>query len=176
MHVMIDLETMGTSADAPIVTIGACRFDTDGVKEDTFYRKISLKSALDSGSVLDADTVVWWMGQSDDARQEAVSGAGDLLDVLGWFSTWIGETEYLEGVWGNGAAFDNAIIAQSYRRIGREAPWPFWMDRCYRTVKAFSDIPITREGTHHNALDDAITQAKHLIAIWANQQSQEQPQ
>lgn len=32
MHVMIDLETMGTSNTAAIVAIGAVAFDIDGIK------------------------------------------------------------------------------------------------------------------------------------------------
>jgi hypothetical protein len=29
----------------------------------------------------------------------------------------------------------------------------------------FPNVPMERSGTHHNALDDAISQAKHLIEI-----------
>jgi exodeoxyribonuclease VIII len=44
--------------------------------------------------------------------------------------------------------------------------WEFWKDRCYRTIKnCYPDVPFDRRGTHHNALDDARSQALHLIAI-----------
>jgi exodeoxyribonuclease VIII len=47
-----------------------------------------------------------------------------------------------------------------------DAPWPFWKDKCYRTVKGiWKDIKLDRVGTHHNALHDAESQAEHLIAI-----------
>ena len=166
MHVMIDLETLGKTPDAAIVSIGACRFDQNGVGEDTFYRQISLQSTVDGGAKIDPSTVIWWMQQSDDARQAIISGRDDEFEALCDFRGWI-KAEKISGVWGNGAAFDNVILSQAYLRYGQEAPWPFWLDRCYRTMKAGSRVRLVREGTHHNALDDAITQAKHLIEIWA---------
>ena len=70
------------------------------------------------------------------------------------------------GVWGNGASFDNVILSESYYRAAILRPWPFWKDRCYRTIKTiYPDVELVRSGTHHNALDDARTQAEHLIAI-----------
>lgn len=166
MHIMIDLETMGNTPDAPIVAIGACRFDKNGVSEDTFYQKVSLESAVESGAKMDASTVIWWMKQSDEARKEITSGKDDLWEVLCDFTAWVRSDDDLSGVWGNGAAFDNVILTQTYRRMGQKAPWPFWLDRCYRTMKSLSDVELVRSGTHHHALDDAVTQAKHLIAIW----------
>ncbi len=38
MHIMIDLETMGTRADAPIVSIGAVAFDAKGLTESSIAR------------------------------------------------------------------------------------------------------------------------------------------
>lgn len=47
--------------------------------------------------------------------------------------------------------------------VDLELPWKFWNDRCYRTVSA--GFPRRQQtGTHHNALDDAISQTKHLLA------------
>lgn len=69
-------------------------------------------------------------------------------------------------IWGNGADFDNVILASVYKRIGMEQPWLYRNNRCYRTLKALHpEIPIERVGTHHNAVDDAESQARHLLAI-----------
>ena len=164
MHVMIDLETMGNRPDAPIVSIGAVAFDSQGVGRD-FYRNVTLQSSVKSGAVIDPDTVGWWMRQSDQARAAFDKDAISLDVTLYHFRQWLKPDE-VTGMWGNGAAFDNVILAESYKRLGLEAPWPFWTDRCYRTMKSlFSNVPIVRSGTHHNALDDARTQAEHLVAI-----------
>ena len=44
---------------------------------------------------------------------------------------------------------------------GGKAPWTFWQERDLRTLKGLSpDLRIERSGTHHNALDDALHQAR----------------
>jgi exodeoxyribonuclease VIII len=49
-------------------------------------------------------------------------------------------------------------------------PWRHWNDRCYRTVKSlYPDVKLERVGTHHNAVDDAESQARHLIAMLGGQ-------
>lgn len=182
MHIMIDLETMGTSPTAPIISIGAVIFNAEGIT-DNFYEVVDLKSAVDAGAVMDPRTVIWWMEQSDEARAALTGGGMPIDTVLGDFGhfcavgvmrkildAWEDKptTPVLEifGVWGNGAAFDNVILAEAYKRLDMEVPWPFWKDKCYRTVKQmYPDVEIKRVGTHHNALSDAKTQAEHLIRI-----------
>lgn len=62
---------------------------------------------------------------------------------------------------------DAAIVAiGACTRNGTSAPWAWRNDRCYRTIKALNrGVPMERLGAHHNALDDAISQALHLIAM-----------
>jgi inhibitor of KinA sporulation pathway (predicted exonuclease) len=68
------------------------------------------------------------------------------------------------GIWGNGAAFDNTILAAWFKHFN--LPWDFRKDRCYRTVKnMFPGVPYQFVGTKHNALADATNQAEHLIQI-----------
>jgi exodeoxyribonuclease VIII len=167
--IMIDLETMGNSADAAIIAIGAVAFDcATNETGPQFYRTIDLASAVRYGGVMDTDTVLWWMKQSDQARG-AFGRGGDPIDhVLTEFAYWLGRLaeRKLIQIWGNGAAFDNVILSQAYRRLRLPVPWDFWNDRCYRTIKAQNpQIKIDRDGTHHNALDDAISQARHLMRM-----------
>jgi exodeoxyribonuclease VIII len=69
-------------------------------------------------------------------------------------------------VWGNGSDFDNAILAACYAAVGQPLPWDFWHNRCYRTLKALRpELKLQRQGTYHNALDDAKTQAQHAIQL-----------
>lgn len=167
MHIMLDLETMGTRPNAPIVSIGAVAFDSTG-ESALFYRTVSLRSSVESGAVIDPNTVEWWLQQSDDARAALVGDITEPLEpclrALGQFVATYGDD--LVGVWGNGAAFDNVIIHESCRRLGMAPLWEFWKDKCYRTVKgAYPKVPLSRTGDHHNALDDARTQVAHLIDI-----------
>lgn len=166
-HVMLDLETLGTSANATIIAIGAVEFDKHGPSPlGVFYEKVD-PGADQAGSVTDQATVDWWATQSDAAR-EVLHGGAKIQDVLGHFSTWLLDlTPDLDvKVWGNGAAFDNTILAQAYKRFNLNCPWRYWNDRCYRTVKNLApQINLTRIGTHHNAIDDATSQVNHLVTI-----------
>lgn len=167
MHVMIDLETFGNAPGSVIVSIGAVTFDREKI-HDTFYRRIDAQSCADAGLTLDPSTVMWWLMQSEAARAEIVKGGDDLLEVLASFACWLPKGDELEGVWGNGANFDNALMQAAYRAVKLPLPWKFWQDRCYRTTKnEHPEVPMRRTGTHHNALDDAQSQAEHLIAVWA---------
>jgi len=166
MHIMIDLETMGTRPTAPIVSIGAVAFDATGI-HDKFYANVDLTSAVAAGGILDPSTVMWWMSQSDESRA-ALLVKDDQYSVVGALSAlsaW-GDWGKVAGVWGNGATFDNVILRETYYRAAVPCPWPFWNDRCYRTIKTiYPNVELVRSGTHHNALDDARTQAEHLIEI-----------
>lgn len=165
MHIMIDLETMGTRPDAPIIAIGAVAFDSEGV-HDTFYLNVDLQSAVTTGAKIDPRTVMWWLQQSAEARAAFDTAGVDVSAALDRLSAWFEMQGDLSGVWGNGASFDNTILSESYKRVGMTPPWPFWKDRCYRTVKSMHpDVLMERSGAHHNALDDARSQAEHLIKI-----------
>ena len=170
MHVMLDLETMGNGANSAIIAIGAVAFDDMGINS-RFYEQVSLASCVGIGLECDASTIMWWMQQSDEARS-AFRGndkAGHIRGVLAQFAKWFVDVGGAE-VWGNGAAFDNAILSNAYRKSGTVQPWKFWNDKCYRTIKGlYPDVSLERVGTHHNALDDAESQAKHLCKIfgWA---------
>ena len=164
-HIMLDLETMGNSSNAAIVAIGAVKFDVANGITDTFYQKVDLESAVDNGGIMDPSTVIWWLGQNDAARKEMQNGGELISSALGSFKNWIGDGLRVR-VWGNGAAFDNVILANAYKRLVFGAPWPHWNDRCYRTIKAmYPDVPKVLPTVAHHALADAEAQARHLIAI-----------
>lgn len=168
--VMIDLETMGQSPDAAIVAIGAVEFNRETCElGQEFYTTVELESSVRAGGVIDPSTVMWWLSQSADARAALTSGVGVQLPVaLASFSGWLRMRDDLSKVriWGNGADFDNVILANAYRRLALPAPWKFWNSRCYRTWKSENrHVPMERSGVHHNALDDAISQAKHMLQV-----------
>jgi len=166
-HVMLDLETWGNEPGSVITSIGAVRFDIDGIDDDAFYYHIDpVGSTKKYGLTVDASTIMWWLQQSEEARMEFVNAKReDLKDVLYFFSFWFVDSEYL---WGNGAAFDNVLLRAAYDAVGEIPPWNWWNDRCFRTMK--NQYPHMTEpefkGTKHNALVDARHQAGWLIKIW----------
>lgn len=164
--VMLDLETFGNRPGSVIVSIGAVKMDLErGLVGEGFYRAIDLADAQSQGLTMDAATVKWWLGQSDEARSAICNPVEPVR--LGWaladFTNFIGDDAR---VWGNGADFDNAMLAAAYAACKADPPWRHYNSRCYRTMKSlFPDVKLERAGTHHNALDDAISQADHLVRI-----------
>lgn len=168
-QVMLDLETLGQAPGCVILAIGAVKF-AGGEITASFYERVDPASCVNFGMKLDVDTVMWWMAQSDAARSEIVR-AGKTIDlVLRLFSEWLNDAG--AEVWGNGAGFDNVILADVYDRVKILRPWRWWNDRCYRTACAL--LPPTPKplfGTNHNALCDAKSQALHLMAMLATRYS-----
>lgn len=175
-NLMIDIETLSTQSDAAIATIGAVFFEPEtGGIGPTFYTAVGLSSAQQAGGRIDADTVIWWMKQSSAARAAITGEAVDISLALTSLSEFIAAECDLGRVkvWGNGAGFDNIIVRSAFDRCGIECPWKFWNDRDVRTIVDMGravgfdpkkDMPFT--GEVHNALDDAIHQAKYVSAIW----------
>jgi 3' exoribonuclease, RNase T-like len=166
--IMIDLETLATSTDAAILTIGAVKFDPFGreLKEpamDSFYVRVDLDSCDEIGLVTNDDTIAWWANQSKEAKDEAFSESNrihikDAFDQLYKFC-WGAKR-----VWSNGAAFDVVICETVFKRIGKAVPWNFWQVRDVRT--AF-DLGINRPPvTAHHALEDAWNQAVGIQNVY----------
>lgn len=179
VHVMVDLETMGKKHNAPIVAIGAVVFDpATGSIGESFYKVVCLESSVNWGAVIDPSTVIWWLKQSSEARSAIVNDdAIPLLDALLQFRKFVSDNvaggSKKAQVWGNGASFDNSILRSSYDCIAEDYPWEYWNDRDVRTMvelgHAINYEPqkaIPFEGERHNALADAIHQARYVSAIW----------
>lgn len=174
-NIMPDIETLGNHANSVVISIGAVAFDeTTGQLGQEFYQEINIDSCLDAGLEVNGSTIAWWMSQSDAARKVLSDRVKHddslpLVTVLTLFTTYINQVSSKGKVkiWGNGSSFDNSILEECYRKVGSDAPWMFWNDRCYRTVKnLYKDVKADkRQGVYHNALDDAKHQARHLMKI-----------
>ncbi len=171
MHLMIDLETMGFGPDAAICAIGAVVFDPkaggDGLGAQRYWR-IALSDSMQRGGRADAETICWWLRQTDEARSEICSPhAESLLTALPSLSDWMrlhGVTE----VWGNGADFDLVILAGAYRRAHIFCPWTYPQHRCLRTLRRLRpDVAkaVGKEGLKHHALSDARWGARVAVEI-----------
>ena len=179
VHVMVDLETMGKKHNAPIVAIGAVVFDpATGSIGESFYKVVCLESSVNWGAVIDPSTVIWWLKQSSEARSAIVNDdAIPLQDALLQFREFVSDNvaggSKKAQVWGNGASFDNSILRSSYDCIAEDYPWEYWNDRDVRTMVELGQTigfdpktTIPFEGDRHNALADAIHQARYVSAIW----------
>lgn len=166
--IMIDLETLGTAADAVILSIGAVKFnlETGEIDDEGFYASVSIDSNLDLGRRIQEDTLLWWLKQDIAAQSVFHEAKVDLSSALTDLSDWIGDDSY--SPWSNGAEFDLPMLAHAYSQLKIEVPWKFWNSNCFRTYKKLPGakavkVPFT--GTKHNALADAHHQAQWACAI-----------
>jgi 3' exoribonuclease, RNase T-like len=173
-NVMLDLETIGRIPGASVVSIGAVFFDEDRsyVEQAPFAVCIQRLSSRGFGLWEDPETLEWWATQPPAVRQILDMANDDeiavrLPNALNGFADWFACLGEDVRVWGNGADFDLPILAALYAATGQPVPWKPYMGRCYRTLKNLRrDVPLVRVGSHHNAVDDAFSQAYHAIALF----------
>lgn len=161
INVMLDLETLGTRAGCGILSIGATTFD----EKKQIHIKIPVSSSLAFGLHEEGKTLNWWYKQDPAIREDAFSGTTQLDNALVIFYNWVqalGDSKDIY-IWGNGADFDLPILGHAYSALFMEKPWAPFNGRCYRTLKSL--LPHVKPGiknaARHNALEDALYQARH---------------
>lgn len=167
-NIMLDIETLGTSTNSVILSIGAVEFDNKKLGKE-FEIFIDPESCTDHGLVIDARTVMWWFGQDDAARGELLKRKGTSLDEavlqLHHAFDWKGKQ-----VWCNGTDFDFPIIANACKAVGVIEPWQYWAKMDYRTLKnllprkTYGELKVDAT-VKHSALADAKAQALTAINI-----------
>lgn len=172
--VMLDLETLGKAPGCIVLSIGAVAFDPARGLGEQFHVILNIADSERLGLVADPTTREWWDAQSREAQEtlrQAEEAGLTVHSALARFNQFI--EVHTAGpdvvrVWGNGAGFDQPILRGVYEAadVAEVTPWCWWNDRCFRTLKGLApEIEMQRHGTHHNALDDALTQAKHAILV-----------
>tara|TARA_R110000764_G_scaffold96377_1_gene180484 strand:- start:128 stop:706 length:579 start_codon:yes stop_codon:yes gene_type:complete len=165
---MVDLETLATTPDAHILTIGlVAMHDMDNTLYIHVKRNAEMKQHVRK---VDPDTEGWWFKQSPEAQHEAFNQTNAVeLDVaLHQITEWF-QADNMKKIWSHGSTFDVTMLENAYRQCNIPVPWRYWDVRDTRTVIDVGQRAVgkklepTREGTHHNALDDAIHQA-----VWIN--------
>lgn len=154
-HVVLDLETFGTSPDSAVVSIGAVT-----LTGETFYAVIK-----DPSGQCDPGAVRWWLQQAPDVRA-AIEGGEDEAVVLQRFAEWMGAARHdaeglIDGdplrVWGS-EDFDTVILGAAYARNGIPKPWGYQDARSLRTIFEVTGVDedaIPWEGTKHIAVECA---------------------
>ena len=165
----IDIETLGTNIGDQILSVGLAIFDiTTGEIGETRYLRVQVDPNQSINATL--GTITWWIDQAKE-NPEALEG---LFTTNAWSIGISGVLSSIhdfvtlhqpEGVWANGTKFNLAMLEHQFKQHSIDVPWPYNSDRCLRTLRSFAGkIEIKREGAAHNALYDAIWQAKYISA------------
>lgn len=179
---MLDFETLGSTPDTTVITLGAVAFNKDGVIGEELFTFDVNDQIQNYDRKFDYPTLCWWMQQSDDARKQFQPDEMDfgLQDFVEAFEAFCDRNlkkcnefrDQLKPI-GNGANFDISILEHIYKcNLKREIPWKFWNVYDFRTLHNFFKIKdkIKREGVFHNALDDSRYQTECYINFLNNSQ------
>lgn len=176
-QVAIDLETLGTSPDSVILSIGAAAVCAETGQIVKFYGACAVDSQ--QHRTISKSTLDWWESQSAEARLALDFARSDdcpsLFETLKRLTDWLGDLGKTHDVypWGNGSEFDIAMLNHAYKQISDFVPWNFRNSRDMRTLRDIClrlglepkiKAAVRRNGTHHNALDDAQFQADIIMA------------
>ena len=192
MGAMIDLETLGIDAGAPIVTIGAVVFNpyVCDSSEELIRRglniRIDLSESIDKSRGVRGETLRWWFEQKDEAIKALVGddtvsmkeALTKLYRYLNDRGNFVNE-EFFPGLadmpkcstfWAKDPDFDMVLLRYYYDLLGEKLPWSFWACRSVRTIEAIAwDDPSSKPefkipGVAHNAMWDSVHQAMRIQA------------
>lgn len=155
---MIDFETLGNGKNACVVQVGVSSFD----KTKTFKRNIDPRTCQRNGADLDADTVLWWLGQSDQARQSIMQPGIDERIAFTELNAFLADAEE---IWSH-ATFDFVILMETLKRLGIKSLFSYRSARDIRTLVSLAKVDTKkkpRTGVHHDALDDSFYQVDYCV-------------
>ena len=177
-NLMVDIESMSTSHDAAILTIGVLYFDPQGHNteeelraQSKLFGPISLEDNEKQGRHFSGGTIHWWLTQSREAQMRLVEGSpGGLINTLVNFNKWMNELKPKPSfIWANSPSFDLIILKDAFAKANILWPFGFWAERDVRTIKEAAyphthaeSFPNFETGVAHDAVDDCIKQAMQV--------------
>lgn len=148
-RMMIDIETCGLSFGAAVLTLGYCVFSKSEILLTRTWRL-----ELTPTGYYDPKTIVWWMAQSEKAREEAwlgdrMSHRGAMTELAHHYISYD-----CKEVWSHGAGFDIPRVERLIESAG-------WENRLKLTFNP-PHIEYTPPW-HYRTVRDTRT----LFAVWA---------
>lgn len=159
-HLMLDLETLGSTCNAPVIQIGA--YTSTG---EEFIINVKFEDALAHGKPC-GSTIEWWFNQNEGARKSLLGNSVSVKDALEMLAEFVKSCK-VDYYWSH-ATFDFPIINRLYTELGTKNAMWYGRQLDLRTITALTDGNVdqpVREGNHHNALDDCKHQMKWLLSM-----------
>lgn len=160
IHVMIDIEAYDIVPSAVILSIGAVEIVGDVANDSRQKFYVELDPTTQFERTVSLATKQWWAAQAIPVpigNMHLREGLEKLTDFLMSFR----KTPI---IWCKGTDFDTAILSHAYNQMRLSIPWKYSNVRDCRTLFKIDRVPQDKNNSH-NALDDAINQANHLLDV-----------
>lgn len=163
-HWMLDIESLSTNNNGLVLSIGICNL-ADLNLRDIYYPGIV--EQLLNGADVNQDTIKWWNMQDEDALDDIKNPDRCQLVTVRDRIKYLLETDIKDNyIWAKPPQFDLTILGSMFTNAGLSLPWHWRNIIDVRTFfLAFNTKKgpkLADKGIHHNALDDAIYQAKQV--------------
>lgn len=132
-HMMVDIESLGTSPGCVIISMAAVPFELNGMRREGKVWSIDIASSLYEGLFIQGETLTWWISQKPETLRKQQTDPLPLRHVLAKFAQYI-EEERTSSLWAHGSTFDIPILDVAYRRVGFDTPWAYRGVRDTRTL------------------------------------------
>jgi len=160
--IMIDIESLDTTPDCVILTIGAVLFDPRG---QGIIDKIEIRPTIEDQTEIynrsiNEATLEWWGKQNPEAIEEAMGDRDRVSFKEAMYQLYKFCLNHGKP-WSHGSAFDVVAIEHAWRQTGQMLPWPYYNVRDTRTLFDITGVSL-KDGNHvttHKAVEDAERQA-----------------
>jgi hypothetical protein len=164
-YLMTDIETFSVAPNAHILSVAAATFDEESILTRATWR---LSDEAQLSADIDSSTVLWWMQQSDEAKDHIFNSPVTKMPAFTKeFTKFVsGHTE----AWANGPEFDYVILQNLFNRHNAIWPIKFWNYHSCRTGLrriAREDLPLKPTGAH-DPIVDVEYQIQCLQYAWKN--------
>ncbi len=122
-HLIVDIETLGLTVPAPVLSIGAVFLDCSAglpASMRTWQVKVDPNKCIGEP---DPKTLDWWSKQSEEARREAFEATPD-ANPFGKFLGFVREVKPTY-FWGKSHDFDFGHLGAQIEALGIRPPWTY---------------------------------------------------
>lgn len=167
-YVMIDIETTDTSARTCILSVGMVFFNDNEILKSVYILP-QLQPQFDAGRRFSEATLEFWMSQKAEAKSEAfgLSARISIPEAIEAFR----ELDEADIILTHDMDLDLAALVDFYNQFAPANTVPLFSykkKRCFRTIGRIFDPRCKYQPErkmYHNALDDAMVQAKHFMIL-----------
>ena len=141
MHIMIDIETLATTPDAVVMSVGAVKFDP--TSDQPPYSKTLWRPDIDEQTERDRhvseSTLEWWAKLPQHIQDDAFS-EDSRIPVTEFMKELNRYCVGADKIWCQGPQFDMLILENLYIQWGHHFGWQFWQVMDCRTL--FQLMPV----------------------------------